>query len=59
MIEKWYDEAHPFERIPTDILLCNSGLDRTIAACQATLKNEEGKLIAHGTETCAIFNPKP
>lgn len=28
---------------------------RTIATSEAFLKNTEGKLIAHGTETCAIF----
>lgn len=28
---------------------------RTIATSQATLKTAEGKLIAHGSETCAIF----
>lgn len=28
---------------------------RTIATSEATLKTAEGKLIAHGTETCAIF----
>ena len=30
-------------------------MGRTIATSEATLKNSEGKLIAHGTETCAIF----
>ena len=30
-------------------------MGRTIATSEATLKNAEGKLIAHGTETCAIF----
>lgn len=30
-------------------------MGRTIATSQATLKNGEGKLIAHGVETCAIF----
>jgi uncharacterized protein (TIGR00369 family) len=28
---------------------------RTIATSEATLKDENGKLLAHGTETCAIF----
>lgn len=28
---------------------------RTIATCEGTLKTKEGKLIAHGSETCAIF----
>ncbi len=28
---------------------------RTIATSEATLKTSEGKLIAHGSETCAIF----
>ena len=28
---------------------------RTIATSEATLKTLDGKLIAHGTETCAIF----
>ena len=28
---------------------------RTIATSEATLKTADGKLIAHGTETCAIF----
>ena len=28
---------------------------RTIATSEAFLRNAEGKLIAHGTETCAIF----
>jgi len=28
---------------------------RTIATSQATLKTADGKLIAHGSETCAIF----
>lgn len=36
---------------------------RTIATSEATLKTQDGKLIAHGTETCAIFPlpaaPKP
>lgn len=30
-------------------------MGRTIATSEATLKTAEGKLIAHGTETCAIF----
>jgi len=30
-------------------------MGRTIATSEATLKTSEGKLIAHGTETCAIF----
>ena len=28
---------------------------RTTATSEATIKTVEGKLIAHGTETCAIF----
>ena len=32
-------------------------MGRTIATSEATLKNGDGKLIAHGTETCAIFDP--
>lgn len=30
-------------------------MGRTIATSEATLKNAEDKLIAHGVETCAIF----
>jgi len=30
-------------------------IGRTIATSEATLKTVEGKLLAHGTETCAIF----
>ena len=30
-------------------------LGRTIATSEGTIRNAEGKLIAHGTETCAIF----
>lgn len=39
-------------------LVCEGRLihfGRTIATSEATLKNAEGKLIAHGSETCAIF----
>lgn len=32
---------------------------RTIATSEATLKTIDGKLLAHGTETCAIFKLKP
>jgi uncharacterized protein (TIGR00369 family) len=32
---------------------------RTIATSEATLKTADGKLIAHGTETCAIFPLPP
>jgi len=31
---------------------------RTIATSEATLKDANGKLLAHGTETCAIFPMK-
>lgn len=30
-------------------------IGRTIATSEATLKTIDGKLLAHGTETCAIF----
>ena len=30
-------------------------MGRTIATSEATLKTADGKLLAHGTETCAIF----
>lgn len=30
-------------------------IGRTIATCEATLKTKDGKLLAHGTATCAIF----
>lgn len=33
-------------------------IGRTLATSEATIKTKEGKLIAHGTETCAIFDPK-
>jgi acyl-coenzyme A thioesterase PaaI-like protein len=33
-------------------------MGRKLATSQATLKTLDGKLIAHGTETCAILNPK-
>ncbi len=29
---------------------------RNLATCEGTLKTIEGKLLAHGTETCAIFD---
>lgn len=32
-------------------------MGRKIATSEATLKTLDGKLIAHGTETCAIFDP--
>lgn len=32
-------------------------MGKNIATSEGTLKNADGKLIAHGTETCAIFNP--
>ena len=32
---------------------------RTIATSQGTIKSADGKLLAHGTETCAIFPLKP
>ena len=32
-------------------------MGRSIATCEGTLKTLEGKLVAHGTETCAIFDP--
>jgi uncharacterized protein (TIGR00369 family) len=32
-------------------------MGRKLATCEATLKTVEGKLLAHGTETCAIYNP--
>lgn len=32
-------------------------MGRKIATSEATLKTAEGKLLAHGTETCAIYNP--
>jgi len=31
---------------------------RTIATCEGTLKTADGKLLAHGSETCAIFDPR-
>ena len=30
-------------------------IGRTIATCEANLKTKDGKLLAHGTATCAIF----
>lgn len=33
-------------------------MGRKIATSEATLKTLDGKLIAHGTETCAIIDPK-
>ncbi len=32
-------------------------MGRKIATSEATLKTTDGKLLAHGTETCAIFDP--
>ena len=32
-------------------------MGRKLATSEGTLKTLDGKLIAHGTETCAIFNP--
>ena len=32
-------------------------MGRKLATCEGTLKTLDGKLLAHGTETCAIFNP--
>ena len=32
-------------------------MGRKLATSEATLKTLDGKLLAHGTETCAIFNP--
>lgn len=32
-------------------------MGRKLATCEGTLKTVEGKLLAHGTETCAIYNP--
>ena len=32
-------------------------MGRKLATSEATLKTLEGKLLAHGTETCAIYNP--
>lgn len=32
-------------------------IGRTIATSEATLKTPDGKLIAHGTSTCAIIDP--
>ena len=32
---------------------------RTIATSEGTLKTAQGKLIAHGTETCAVFPLRP
>jgi len=32
-------------------------MGRKLATCEATLKTEDGKLLAHGTETCAIYDP--
>lgn len=33
-------------------------MGRKIATCEATLKTVDGKLLAHATETCAIYDPK-
>lgn len=33
-------------------------MGRKLATSEATLKTLDGKLIAHGTETCAILSPK-
>ncbi|MEM7216706.1 MAG: PaaI family thioesterase, partial [Pseudomonadota bacterium] len=32
-------------------------MGRKLATSEGTLKTADGKLLAHGTETCAIFNP--
>ncbi|MEM8650331.1 MAG: PaaI family thioesterase [Pseudomonadota bacterium] len=32
-------------------------MGRKLATAEATLKTLDGKLLSHGTETCAIFNP--
>ena len=32
-------------------------MGRKLATSEATIKTQDGKLIAHGTETCAIFDP--
>lgn len=32
-------------------------MGRTLATCEGTLRTVSGKLLAHGTETCAIFDP--
>ena len=33
-------------------------MGRKIATSEATLKTVDGKLLAHGSETCAIYDPK-
>jgi len=33
-------------------------MGRSIATSEGTLKTKDGKLLAHGTETCAIFKPR-
>lgn len=32
-------------------------MGRKLATCEGTLKTLDGKLLAHGTETCAIYDP--
>lgn len=32
-------------------------MGRKLATCEGTLKTVDGKLLAHGTETCAIYDP--
>ena len=42
-------------------LICEASIvhmGRSLAISEGTLKTTDGKLIAHGTETCAIFNPR-
>lgn len=44
----------------TGEVLCEARIvhmGRSLATAEGTLKTPEGKLIAHGTETCAIFDP--
>lgn len=32
-------------------------MGRKLATCEGTIKTLDGKLLAHGTETCAIYDP--
>jgi acyl-coenzyme A thioesterase PaaI-like protein len=32
-------------------------MGKTLATSEGTIKTVGGKLLAHGTETCAIFDP--
>ena len=44
----------------TGELICEAKvvhMGRSLATCEGTLKTPEGKLVAHGTETCAIYDP--